>query len=211
MKKQHLRALGIIFLSIAIVVTYFIVDYQGVLSGLGFNPAAINLDLLGIVVNSVTVLVLYCLSFIYIDKRQIEKDQNMKDLCSILLYQTYTSCKKNHELICNHEIVKEYIIPKLSEDKSIIHNLQEAPFKHESELMNIAEQGNISIEEMQTYLFIRDSYKFFVNMRIVFYDSKEQSKEKQEEVNALFKDESKFLSMLNDEIKRIEKDSHPHF
>lgn len=210
MKKQYSRVLGIIFLGIAIVVAYFIIDYLDVLSKFGFNPESVNLDLLGIVVNSVIVIGLYYLSFIYIDKRQIEKDQNMKDLCSILLHQTYTSCKKNYELVCNYNVVKEYIIPKLQED-NIIHNLQEIPFKNERELMSIAEQGNISSEEMQTYLFIRDSYKFFVNMRIAFYDAKDQSKEKQEEVNALFKDESKFLSMLNDEIKRIEKDSHSHF
>ena len=48
-------------------------------------------------------------------------------------------------------------------------------------------------------------------MRIAFYDAKDQSKEKQEEVNALFKDESKFLLKLSDELKRIEKSSHPLF
>lgn len=79
------------------------------------------------------VLVLYVISFYYIENRQNERDANARDTVDVLLAKTYQECLNNLNFLDNREMIGKYIIPKIDGNKTdsenkVINNLQTLPF-----------------------------------------------------------------------------------
>lgn len=70
---------------IMVLIAYLILDYVNVSSLIGLTPDNINIDMFGIFFNTAVVLILYVISFYYIENKQNEKDANARDTVDILL------------------------------------------------------------------------------------------------------------------------------
>lgn len=83
MKK---KAYQVIFLIGVIPLMMFILlDYLDIPSVIGLHVITLNYDLFGAVLNAFVVIVLYIITFILLNKRQIKKDENAKKTSNILL------------------------------------------------------------------------------------------------------------------------------
>lgn len=166
---------SIIVRIIVILAGYALVDYTNLPSEIGFLPANINLDIFGILFDAAIVLILYTISFYYIDNRQNEKDANAKDIANILINKSYQECLDNLNLLDNRQMIKEYIIPKVDGNKpasenKVINNMQELPFASLEAIIGFAANGYVEKEKMDNYLDIKKEYQYLVNVKITFFD-----------------------------------------
>lgn len=85
---------------------YVILDYLNVPQLLGLSSDRINMDFFDVFLNSVIVIVLYIITYFFVDSRQIQKDANAKDTADVLLLYTYKECLDNLRMVGNIEWVK---------------------------------------------------------------------------------------------------------
>lgn len=172
---MEIKAKKIIMRIILILAGYLFVDYINLPSMIGFSPANINVDIFGILFDASVVLILYTISFYYIDSKQNEKDVNAKDIANILIEKSYQECLDNLNLLDNRQIIKEYIIPKIDGDRpasenKVISNMQELPFASFDAIIDFAAGGYVEKEIMDSYLNIKKEYQYLINVKITFFD-----------------------------------------
>lgn len=160
---------------VLVLAGYVLVDYINLPSMIGFSPANINVDIFGILFDAAIVLILYTISFYYIDIRQNEKDANAKDIANILIEKSYQECLDNLTLLDNRQMIKEYIIPKIdgnrpASENRVISNMQELPFASFDAIIDFASSGYIEKKKMDNFLDIKKEYQYLVNVKITFFD-----------------------------------------
>lgn len=169
------KPIKIILLIILAFFTYVILDYINLPTILGLKLANINSEVFGILFDATIVIILYVISFFYIEKRQVDKDINSKNTVSILIKKTYEECLGNLEFLDNKLILKQYVIPKIDGNKTdsenkIVHNLQTLPFSSFDTIMTLATNGYVGQKELDEYLDIKKDYQHLVSVKITFYD-----------------------------------------
>lgn len=205
--KKHLFKAAIPALIFA---AYVVLDYLNVPQLLGLSSNRINMGFFDVFLNSVIVVVLYIITYYFVDRRQIQKDTNSKDTADVLILYTYKECLDNLQLVWHHDWVREYIIPKVDGNKPInenriIANLQNFPFESKSEILELSKGGYIEKDVLSRYLHVQKEYKHIIAMCVTFYDlTNPQTPEQQ----AMFKDinhrSDELMSLLDEEIKRLE-------
>lgn len=172
MKKKTRR---ITISIIMVLIAYLILDYVNVPSLIGLKPNNINIDMFGILINTAVVLILYVISFYYIENKQNEKDANARDTVDILLKKTYQECLSNLNFLDNKEMLEKYIIPKIDGDKldsenKAVNNLQILPFSSFDAIVDLATNGYVEKKKFDDYLDIKKEYKYLVSVKITFFD-----------------------------------------
>ena len=189
---------------------YVILDYLNVPQILGLSSNRINMDFFDVFLNSVIVVVLYIITYYFVDRRQIQKDSNAKDTADVLLLCTYKECLDNLRMVWNPNWVREYIVPKVDGNKPmnenrILSNLQNFPFSSKSEVLELSKGGYVEKNVLINYFQIQKEYKHIISMKITFFDlTNPQTAEQQ----ALFMDinhrSDELMALLGEEIKRLE-------
>ena len=164
-----------IYLPIILFFIYLLLDYLNLPSLIGLSFTTINADLFDTIFNGTIVIVLYIISFFYIDNKQNEKDANSRDIAETLFKKTYQECKQNLELLDNRIVVEKYIIPKVDGNKTdsenkVVHNLQTLPFDSYDTIMELATSGYLLKNQLEDYLHIKKEYQYLVSVKITFYD-----------------------------------------
>ena len=172
MKKKTRR---ITISIIMVLIEYLILDYVNVPSLIGLKPNNINIDMFGILINTAVVLILYVISFYYIENKQNEKDANARDTVDILLKKTYQECLSNLNFLDNKEMLEKYIIPKIDGDKldsenKAVNNLQILPFSSFDAIVDLSANGYVEKKKFDDYLDIKKEYKYLVSVKITFFD-----------------------------------------
>lgn len=207
MKKQCFKTI----IPILLFAAYVVVDYLNVPQLLGVSSNRINMGFFDVFLNSVIVIVLYIITYLFVDRRQIQKDANAKGTADVLLLYTYKECLDNLKIVRNRQWVEKFIIPKVdgnkpaNEDK-IISNFQRNPFSSKVELLELSKGGYVEKTALATYLHIEKEYKYIISSKIIFYDLVHPETEEQQ---ALFQDithrNDDLISLLRKEVKRLEE------
>ena len=93
-------------------------DYYNVPSLLGLHINTVKYELLGAVLNAVVVIGLYVVTYVIIDKRQIQKEQNAKMVSYVLMNSTYKKCVDYLDMLDDQQVLAKYIVPKIDFNKS---------------------------------------------------------------------------------------------
>ncbi len=204
MKKKTLR---FIIPTIVAFVIYLILDYINLATFLGITPSNIDTDIFGVLFDAMIVIILYVISFYYIDNRQNEKDANARSTAKVLIQKTYDECLSNLKLLDNKNMVAQYIIPKVdgnktdSEDK-VTHNLQTLPFSSFDSIMSLATNGFIEEDVLYDYLDAKKEYQYLVSMKITFYDLiSPQTSDQQALYNDIKNRDEKLKNKMSDYLK----------
>lgn len=170
-KKWSVKNIIILCIVLSIILT--VLDYINLPSIVGLKMTNINWDFLIGILNCIIVIVLYVITYKTLDKRTVERETNKKDISDLLLKECYKECKKYVEML-DEETVEKHILPKMdfnSTDNVIITNLQESPFSNENVIMDFVKDGQMTREEIGVYLKIKEKYRQYITIRIVFYDA----------------------------------------
>lgn len=160
---------------ILMLVVYLILDYVNLPSIIGLIPNNINADVFSIFFDASIVLILYVISFYYIENKQNEKDANARDTVDVLLEKTYKECFDNLNFLDNREMIGKYIIPKVDGNKTdsenkVINNLQTLPFSSFEAVIDLASNGYIEKTKLNDYLDIKKEYQYLISVKITFFD-----------------------------------------
>lgn len=188
---------------IMVLIAYLILDYVNVPSLIGLTPDNINIDMFGIFFNTAVVLILYVISFYYIENKQNEKDANARDTVDILLKKTYQECLSNLNFLDNKEMLEKYIIPKIDGDKldsenKVVNNLQILPFFSFDAVIDLAANGYVEKKKFDDYLDIKKEYKYLISVKITFFDLVDPQTEEQKSMyNDIRKKDTALKAKLN--------------
>lgn len=209
-KKRHDKHLLKAAIPALIFTLYVILDYLNVPQLLGLSSNRINMGFFDVFLNSAIVVVLYIITYYFVDRRQIQKDANAKDTADVLLLYTYKECLDNLNMIRNTALAKDYIASKVDWNKpinedSVVSKIQNFPFTAKSEILELSKDGYVEKEVLARYLHIQQEYKHIVAMEITFFDL---TNPKTAEQRALFTDinhrSDELMSLLSEEINRLE-------
>lgn len=172
MKKKTNKYIIPIIIALA---TYLLLDYVNVPSLMGLVPNNINVDVFGILFDASIVLILYVISFYYIENKQNEKDANARDTVDVLLEKTYQECLSNLQFLDNRAMIGKYIIPKIDGNKpdsenKVVNNLQTLPFSSFDAVIELAANGYVEKTKLNDYLDIKKEYHYLISVKITFFD-----------------------------------------
>ena len=209
MKKNKYKAF-IFFIIIAFVI-YIIIDYIDLFHILGINFSNINIELFNIVFNSFIVVLLYIITYFKINKKEIDKEYNSKQIAYILMTSSYKQCKEKILLFDNNDIIHKDIVPKvdfntLLYNNTIVNNLQNEPFSEIEHIIQLATNGYIEKELFNKYMSFKRDYKSYIQLKIIFFDIDTPKTEKQLELNAYIKNtRMSLLNTIKNELSELNK------
>ena len=209
-KKQDNNHLLKAAIPVLLFALYMILDYLNVSQLLGLSSNRINMDFFDVFLNSVIVVVLYIVTYYFVDRKQIQKDANAKDTADVLMLYTYKECLDNLRMLWHPKWKEEYIIPKVDGNKPInenriVANIQNLPFASKDEILELSKGGYIEKEVLDRYLHIHKEYIYAVAMLITFYDLTNPQTDEQRAMFADINNRSdELMSLLGEEIKRLE-------
>jgi len=142
---------------------------------MGFNMSNINWNFFMGMINIIIVIVLYLITFITLDQRTVQREDNKNEISILLMKHCYQECIEYAELL-DQKVVEKYIVPKMdfnSTDNTIINNLRNAPFINETIIMDLVKDGQVETKHIEEYLKIKGRYQSYITMRITFYDNEQ--------------------------------------
>ena len=178
--KKVTRVIGTIFL-IVVLVALTIMDYFDLLNG-----HKLNMEFWSAVIPSIITVTLFYITFKYIDKREIQKNENKKAIARKMLMMTYKSIGDSITYFENKElfntIIKHVDYDKNTSENDIVRKLLNMPFTFDDDINKFTADGILSGEEFEEYIDLKNKYSIFVTTSITFFDVKDMivgSKERQ--------------------------------
>ena len=187
-----------------------LVDYFNIPTLFGVNTSAINTSVLGTVLNASVVISLYIITYLHIDKRQIQKDDNAKMVACVLLKSSYKKCMDNIEFLGKQEVLEKFIIPKVDfnktdNDNPVYTNLKDDPFSEYQSILDLSINGILSGADIQKYTEIMDKYRNYVSLRITFFDIEKSTNPMHEELkNSISVKRDELTNSICLEIDRLQ-------
>ena len=126
--------------------------------------------------NSLIVVILYIISYFYIESRQNKKDDNASNIAKTLLRNTYTQCQENLDFMDNKSIMMNLIIPEVKQKGSTqnvesVNLLKTEPFSSCDRILDLASNGYVTESRFAQYLEIKKEYEFFVEIKVTCYEA----------------------------------------
>ena len=210
MKNKVVYVTLIYFISLCLIL---LIDYFNFLS---FITSKLNHNYLSIIVNSLTTIYLFFITYYLIDKRltdnENEKKKNKKMALNIMLKETYNSCKESIELYCDDCVLTKSIVPKVDfniiEDP-FIESQKNKNFIYDSKIMELVSDGIMSKDELKQYLEIKNDFASFINLKVTLFDIKSVDIKKNHRAlvakNSLDNLEKKLRLNIDNALKKVNK------
>lgn len=154
------------------VIGIIILDYANAPTMVGLNMSNINWDFYMGTLNITSVLAIFIITFKLLNKREIAREKNKREISILLLENCYKECHSYIQFL-NDEVVSKYIVPKIdlnSTDNTIIKSLQSIPFENENIIMDLVKDGQASRQQIEGYFNVKRKFGQYVNMRIIAFD-----------------------------------------
>ena len=163
-------------LSIGIIIS----DYFDLPSRLGIKIDHINMDLLSIVISNAVVIILFLITFHFIDARNLKAEEkqllvidNKRAIGLHMLKKTCLNCQEEINIL-TPEVIKKYVIPKvdfnLPGDNELVKSLKNSPFTFEDQLNTLFIDGSLYGPELDMYDNLKRKYRDFITISITLFD-----------------------------------------
>lgn len=159
--KQKKQISVIIATGILLPILYVIFDYNNIPSKLGVDIKKINMSLFGIIMNIAIVVITFALTYYFIEKRRIEKQDNQRWFALYLMKQCYESC------LYWIDFIEEYQIPigdNEHEQNCICDVFSKRPYNEDNLIRQYMMDGTINKMEIDEYMSIKNLYEVYVFM-----------------------------------------------
>lgn len=179
------------------ILIFLVIDYFNFPTLLGINIAHINTELFSLLINSLIVIILYLITYWFIDKRNIEKSNNKIEVYKQVLLNTYQNCIDTIEFFSQEEIllktVEKVDFNAPANENRFTNNIIDLSFDNKDIIFDLTKSGEINVNTFQKYLLIQTEYRQYINMMITLFD-------RQDLIVPL---KAKLLNNLNEEIKNV--------
>lgn len=204
MKNSKEKIIITILTLIIIFVLYLICDYNNLFAKIGVSISNLNIDLFGIFINLIVVVGLYIITYFLIDKKNIETRNNQEEIIKYMLKNDYETCLRYLGLL-SEKLTIERIRNHINEDVLLCKdeffvNYINIPFENYESITNYAIQGIANKKLLESYYYIKRSYKEVVTGIVHFSDIGEDVKSVLNEgKNNLIERIQKELNAINNE------------
>lgn len=168
---------------------YLLLDIFNVPSRMGIDIPSVNWDSAALVVGNIIVIGLFMVTYFLLDKRNVEKENNQREIAKRMLLTMYDSCVEMAELFEDEDnraqAIKHCDFNKLEFEDAVMSTYLNLPFEHHDAVLDFATAGVISAEEFEDYMKIQKQYKAHVNLRIILFDEDVLPNFKKEDLLAL--------------------------
>lgn len=168
----------IIILASILLIGITAIDYFNLPSTfLGLKISNMNWDFYMGILNVFSVVILYVITYIFLDQREIKRDRNKNEIATLLIRKSYDQCIFYINNILTEDMINNYIVPKMdlkSTENPIMMNLKNAPFENENHIMDLVKDGQITKKKLEDYFNVKDKFSSCVFMRITFFDAPEK-------------------------------------
>lgn len=168
----------IIILASILLIGITAIDYFNLPSTfLGLKISNMNWDFYMGILNVFSVVILYVITYIFLDQREIKRDRNKNEIATLLIRKSYDQCIFYINNILTEDMINNYIVPKMdlkSTENPIMMNLKNAPFENENHIMDLVKDGQITKKKLEDYFNVKDKFSSYVFMRITFFDAPEK-------------------------------------
>ena len=167
------RFLKYIMICTVLILLFVLLDYINLPTLCGIDMSNINLDFWVQTVNVIVVIMLYIFTYKILDERAVHREINKNEISMMLINNCYKECKRYLEML-DQETVEKYIVPKIdfkSSHNVIISNLQNAPYTNENVIFDLVKDGQVTRQQIDCYLKIKEKYQQYITTRITFFDA----------------------------------------
>lgn len=168
------KLLSCVALSTTLCSLLIIADYYNFPSSLGIDVPSMNWDFLSLAIGNGLAIVLYLVTYLLIDQRQIKREENQLRNIRRILIDTYVQCQEQVEMLDDESILTSiahkcnFDIPYFQDPIfTKIHNM---PFELDQYILDASNNGVIREDEFEAYLDIRMEYKVYITNKITFFD-----------------------------------------
>lgn len=176
-KRFTIILVACLIVSLCIVIS----DYYDFPSRLGIMIDHINMNLLTLVVSNAIVIILFLITFHFIDARNLKAEErnlhildNKRTIGLHMIEKTCMNCKEEMKIL-TPEIVAQCIVPKVDFDTAgnsiIVKNIKSAPFIFDEQLKSLFVDGSLLDSELDLYLNAKNDYEIFVGASVTFFDA----------------------------------------
>lgn len=187
----------LVIISLIIIFLLGIIDYYGFLNLINIKTENFNFEFWNILINSIIVIILYIITYLVIDRKNLIQYQNKKKTAHLLLRDVYNNCIEDIEWMQKKDY-RYSIAKKIDFDKDInvslvYKRLIETPFVNQDLILSYAKEGIIEQEIVNDYFNVKKEFRIFINMSITFFDKYELV---QKEINQISDEVNNALSKL---------------
>ena len=211
MKRDFNKVIITVVCFLTILSIALFLDYSNIVYPISKN---LNYDFLNIFISNIFLIFIFLITFFLIDNKNIEKEEkrnkNRLNALNIMMYETFTTCKKVLDNFINDPYTLEQVIlPNVSSKKNkgvdIVKNFQELPFNFDEQIMKMIYDGFVEEKIIRRYLEIRNLYKSYVKSKIDFYDLLHyDAKELNDLKESIKNDNRRITNLIDEELERIE-------
>lgn len=155
----------VIFFFVLITILCFILDYFDLPTKIGINVNLINMDFWGIFIGNGIVVVLFIITFMLFDKRNLDKEKLANYTGAILLQNTYKQCETFLPIL--ERFLKSNECNKKSFSVNTYDFIASEPFKNNDKILEFLGKGYITRKHYESYTSIKQSYENLVYHIIV--------------------------------------------
>lgn len=163
----------IIGLAIMIILLLSVFDVP---SKIGLSCNDINWGIQGTLIGAIITIGLFVLTYLLIQRRDLQRQGNKQDIALFLLKHTYEDCLKSIQILENEKVF-EAILRKTNFDAysndTPVGKLIKTSFPNESMIMQLGMEGVLTATQIETYLSVKDYYTQYMTTKVTFFDQPE--------------------------------------
>ena len=200
--KRISRITGIVLAFVLILVLLMVADYLNIPSHLGISVVNCNLELQSIIISNGLVILLFLLAYLLLDKRNIEKEKNKRNIALVHLKNVYMHCQTLVELFSDYEflpIVASHNANPYDIHDPFLSHYRALPFVESNEtIVAFAQEGVLNSDEIDKYIEIKWKLGSYIDKMVMLYRINKK---------AIMKSEKERLhSNLNNVLSAIESE-----
>lgn len=205
MKKKNRISKPVVIILIATVIsvaTYFLVDYLNIPTLLGLRISEMNMAALDVFSNAITAILIFALTYYFVERWNIRRQDNQKQMATLLLGKTYNDCM--FYLSCFDAVALQKIVERTDFNAYYNHDSPAAkfadiPFENEQSIMQYAGEGIIPSSIIEKYFEVKDEFSKHITMSVTFFDHLELIKPTRAELLKLINEAKKEVNNLKEE------------
>lgn len=180
-KNWYLRPCFVIIIALVLLSFYLFFDYFNLPTAIGIDISRFNIDLLGVVLNAVTAVIVFMLGYYFVEQWNLRKLANQKAVAESLLLSIYKECLSSVELLDDPISAKRLFEQTdrtkyyhILDDPSPHMKFAKVPFINESPLLECFREGILDRKCFDTYQSIKKDFNRYVFLRVILYDYPEK-------------------------------------
>lgn len=165
--KDKIKVIAVIAAFLILSTIIAVIDYNNCFSDLGHDITNYNFDVLSIVIGNGVVVVLFVITFILLDRRNIQKEENKRRVALIMLKSIYTHCSETIDKFSDHQFVVDVTSSRFLEKSDDIEAKKQhfvrLPFSENNEsILSFSQDGILHGDEIDTYIQIKKQYTEYI-------------------------------------------------